>query len=435
MSDFLELDVELSLGRTLNQTLTNTYDVAITAVIFSPVCFLLVLLFVVLRRFSVTVFSPRTIVLDEDARPTRLPRSFFTWVPLLFKSDFDDSVLTNVGMDAYVYLRIIRLGAILCLFAAPVHLLVLGPLYSSQGAVEDVEDTDYLQSISLSNVQGDSPGALDSYWVACAFVYTFTAFGMLLLRHEYRHFTAIRQSRHGAPRSYTALVERLPEHLRSEEKLKVYFDNVFPGAVARIDIVPVGATVKDLAWLVARRDALVMKLERAKLDSVEGKVEATHLQFDLVDADQRQEEEGKERTLCGIPLASRACCYGRLPHLFQCGTWVKSVEYYTNALAAVEERLVNVRERAIRRARNGNVDVASDISSDKEEQWETERLSTISEDPNSIFSKPLAELNREEALKLLGDESTVPHALEFSAAFVTFNALLPRTIVSEPRLV
>ncbi|ORZ21952.1 late exocytosis, associated with Golgi transport-domain-containing protein [Lobosporangium transversale] len=66
--------------------------------------------FCIVRHWSKKIYQPRTYLVNKDLRPPELPPGIFTFVTASFKVK-DTELLDKVGLDAYMFLRFLRMSA------------------------------------------------------------------------------------------------------------------------------------------------------------------------------------------------------------------------------------------------------------------------------------------------------------------------------------
>lgn len=165
-----------------------------------------------------------------------------------------------VGLDAYMYLRYIKICLKLSVFLTFWGLLVLVPVYRTNHTTA-VSPWDYY---TIANV-------LTARWFAAIFGYIFAAYFCQLLLTEYTNFSLQRMQYFVNPNAsendpdtppqtyYTVMVERVPPKLRSAAALKDYFEKLFPGDVYHVEV---AMDLSDLNALCKRRHNVRDTLEK-----------------------------------------------------------------------------------------------------------------------------------------------------------------------------
>lgn len=161
------------------------------------------------------------------------------------------------GLDAYFYLRYIRMCYKITSVSALWGMIILFPTYASgeNGAVG-------WYFFSMSNVSQGSP----IIWVSIVFMYLFSAYVLFVIKQEYKHFVELRldflsKGDSTDPQThYSVMVENIPKELRSDSALYSYFDKLYPGRVHSANII---LKVPELEALSQRKLRLTRRLEKS----------------------------------------------------------------------------------------------------------------------------------------------------------------------------
>ena len=195
-------------------------------------------------------------MLPRSERSPELPRSWFSWFGTFWKIP-DAYALTHQGLDAYLFLRYLRVAFIISL----VSLGITWPILFPVNATGDNNQTQ-LEILSYSNINPDTEG---SRYYAHAFVaWVVYGFVMYMILRECIFYINLRQayllSPHYANRisSRTVLFTSVPDDYLDEAKIRAMFNN----SVRHVWIA--GKTDK-LDELVQERDKVAMKLEGAEV--------------------------------------------------------------------------------------------------------------------------------------------------------------------------
>ncbi|KAG0231886.1 hypothetical protein BGX31_005333 [Mortierella sp. GBA43] len=217
-------------GNSNNSTSTDSNNVSIRAftssLLFNAAIGIGVFVgFCIVRHWSKKIFI----------RTNELPPGAFSWITASFKVK-DTELLEKVGLDAYMFLRFLRMSAFL--FGACTLLAI--PIL-----------------LPLNMVDGINHGGLASMNIVAT---------MVLLWREMREFTRrrhayLRSRKHRkTPQSSTILVTAIPKGLNTEEALYNIF-NRFPGGVSKIWL---NRQPTNIVKLVKERDEVVQQLEMAE---------------------------------------------------------------------------------------------------------------------------------------------------------------------------
>jgi hypothetical protein len=199
--------------------------------------------------------------LYETRQHTRMHRS-----PAPFASSWwrealavtQEETLRCVGLDSYMFLRFLRLGARVC-FVGTVLSLVLIPVYATGESRGDA--TIKFNQLTLARVDQGS----DRIWAALIAWYIFVAFILYEFWHEWKLYFKNRsfflaRGDVDLPKDfrYAIRVEQIPEVYRSDMALEEYFERLFPNQVREATIC---LQMGNLEKLIAERHATILKLE------------------------------------------------------------------------------------------------------------------------------------------------------------------------------
>lgn len=104
--------------------------------------------FVAVRSRAAWKYAPRTRskTLRKDNYSPELPNTLFGWLPKLWAIP-DSYVLTHQGLDAYLFLRFLKMAVISCLVGAAICIPVLMAVDATGGGGQS-----QLNIISMSNI-------------------------------------------------------------------------------------------------------------------------------------------------------------------------------------------------------------------------------------------------------------------------------------------
>ncbi|KAF9426993.1 hypothetical protein BGZ94_005692 [Podila epigama] len=92
-------DANSSIDAFTSSLLVNT---AVAAGMFVAFC--------IVRHWNRKIYQPRTYLVPEAVRSPTLPPGIFSWITASF-SVSDSELFERVGLDAYMYLRFLRMSA------------------------------------------------------------------------------------------------------------------------------------------------------------------------------------------------------------------------------------------------------------------------------------------------------------------------------------
>mmetsp|Transcript_29380 Transcript_29380/g.66372 ORF Transcript_29380/g.66372 Transcript_29380/m.66372 type:complete len:1055 (-) Transcript_29380:9-3173(-) len=276
-------------------------------------CILLLSLYEILRRLIPSVYSQRLV--NEKRALTRHPNlrvamagnndakeeadegmtcsmpscradSFLEWVLPVYQTPWS-TIRELAGLDAYFYLRYIRMCLKLTLVSSFWAMVILCPVYASGGGGQSG-----CYYFSMANVL---PGNKFRVWVPTIFQWCFSLYISFCIRAELSHYVELRQQFLGGldevkdtksrnyrspdavlsgissdnssdtdreirQHRYSLLIEKVPVALRSNVALYSYFDQLFPGQVHSASI---AMNVPDLDQMSARRLRVCRRLEKS----------------------------------------------------------------------------------------------------------------------------------------------------------------------------
>ncbi|GJJ69766.1 calcium permeable stress-gated cation channel [Entomortierella parvispora] len=227
------------------------FNAALGAGLFAAFC--------VVRHWSKKIYQPRTYLVNKDIRSPELPPGAFSWITASFKVK-DTELLDRVGLDAYMFLRFLRMSAFFFAGCSLLSLPILVPL----NVVGGVGDSG-LGSMTIGNVQAGW-----RLWFHLTLTYIFSFSAIILLWREMREYTRRRHAflmseKHiKTPQATTILVTAIPKGLNTEEAMYNIF-NRFPGGVAKVWL---NRNPKNLLKLCRERDEVVTKLEMAEYNYI-----------------------------------------------------------------------------------------------------------------------------------------------------------------------
>ncbi|RIB08200.1 hypothetical protein C2G38_1983181 [Gigaspora rosea] len=280
--------------------------------------------FDLIRKKSARIFEPRTYIISEEKRSPPVPNGFLKWVkPTLTTSD--EELIARVGLDGYMFLRVIR--AFMKLFTAfsVIGICVILPLnhfgQSNQPGLE---------SFTIGNINDTK--RLYAHVIAC---YLFTAAILYMMYHEYYTYIRLRHEFLTTPehrvsaRATTILVLGIPHQLNKEPDLKNLY-NVFPGGVKRIWL---NSEPTELIDLTAKRTKALNKLEKAETVFLE-----KYLKYLAKDGGSGQDVEDGNK----IPTPLRPT-HKKIPLI---GKKVDSIETYRNEINQLNKDINDLRTQS-----------------------------------------------------------------------------------------
>lgn len=233
-----------------------------------------VLLFVLLRTRLHRIYEPRAYIeyLQDEKRMPRLPRRPWGWVVPIFRIFLDKkTIIEKSGMDAYFFIRFLRMVLIIFVPA----LLLVWPILLPLNIVSGVNDSppagqsavNGLDRLAFGNVSRKNT---NRYWAHLILAYIFVIWTCLVFLYEMLNYTKVRQewltsNKHRAKASATTiLVTTIPKNLLDETKLRHLYSSL-PGGVKNVWL---NRDFSNLLVDINDRDAIARRLELAELNLI-----------------------------------------------------------------------------------------------------------------------------------------------------------------------
>ncbi len=177
-----------------------------------------------------------------------------------FRSD-DVEIIIKCGLDAYLFLRYLRLLLVIFVPLALLILPVLLPvnLVSGDSLKYEITGLDRLSSINVA------PNHTIRYWVHMSMALIVILWVAYVFAKEMQFYTRLRQhsiatSQQSGLFGTTVLITDIPPHLRDVSKLKALY-SVYPGGVSNVIL---NRKYDSLLTDIDKRDQLIGELESAE---------------------------------------------------------------------------------------------------------------------------------------------------------------------------
>lgn len=225
--------------------------VALTAAVYISI-------FLVLRKSHRRFYAPRTYLgsLRESERSPPLPNGLLNWIGAFWKiSDYHP--LQHQSLDAYLFLRFMKILIVICFVGCCITWPVLFPINITGGGGETE-----LNLLNYSNV--DSKTQSNRYYAHAFIAWIFYGFVMYMIVRESVLYINLRQAFLLSPMysnrisSRTVLFVSVPDEYLDQARLR----KVFGDSVKHIWI---AGETKKLDDLVQERDKVAMRLEKAEV--------------------------------------------------------------------------------------------------------------------------------------------------------------------------
>lgn len=213
--------------------------------------------FILLRRYFRKVYQPRSYLPIPSKRSEPLSSGWLSWIPQIIMAD-DEQIIHQNGLDAYCFLRFLRL--LLYIFT-PITILswtILLPVYAANSGGNKIG----LDRFTYGNIGLTAQVRLTAPLVLA---YVFTFYVLYLLKVEIEAFITKRQafltsSNYCArPESRTVLLTGIPNDLLDADALRQFASHL-PGGARRVWV---ARDIKDLPEIFERQQTAFSKLEGA----------------------------------------------------------------------------------------------------------------------------------------------------------------------------
>lgn len=239
------------------QKASNSLSGMLTSLVTNGLVFLAIIgAFLILRKSQKRIYSPRTYMsaIPKERRVEPLPSGALGWFKGLLSKD-EDYVLSHTSLDAYFFLRYLKVASTVCLVGCFITWPILFPINALGGG-----GSKQLDLVNFSNI--DKSSHKNYYYAHALVAWVFFAFVMFTIYRELMHYTAIRHAYLLHPMyadrisSRTVLITSIPENYMNVPALLKMFDGV-----TRIWI---NTNIKELEEAVKERDKVAGKLEGAE---------------------------------------------------------------------------------------------------------------------------------------------------------------------------
>lgn len=300
---------------------------------------LLAIAFSLIRPYNQAVYAPKLKHADEKHAPLPIGKKPWSWITVLLGTK-EDHLIQQIGMDAIIFLRFIRMCRNMFLVLSVFGMGILVPTYVTQqyytGPSNNVtpqkrdgdggaNNNGWLLTITPRTVKPDAMWAQ----VVVAYLMNFTVAGFLWwnyrrvmeLRRKYFDSDEYQSSLH----SRTLMLFDLPREASSDEGIARIIDGVVPNAsFARTAI---ARNVKGLPDLIEQHSSAVRKLEE---------VLAKYLKHPQALPEKRPtcKPSKKDRNRSTYPSGQR----------------IDAIDYYTNRIKDLEVEIKAVRAAVDRRS-------------------------------------------------------------------------------------
>lgn len=216
------------------------------------------LIFLILRRTQKRYYAPRSYIgsLRESQRTPALPGGFLNWIGSFWKIP-DTLALQTQSLDAFLYIRFIRVTVMISFVGCCITWPILFPVNATGGAGQS-----QLDILSYSNI--DQATESNRYYAHALVAWAFLGFVLYTIFRECVYYINLRQAFLISPfyservSSRTVLFTSVPDYFLEERRLRKIFGN-------SVTHVWVTGDAKKIDELVENRDKAAFKLEKAEV--------------------------------------------------------------------------------------------------------------------------------------------------------------------------
>ncbi|KAI0792351.1 DUF221-domain-containing protein [Abortiporus biennis] len=251
----------MSSNSELSGATSATTETFVTALVFNAIVFGAELAaFTLLRPYFPAIYQPRTyIVPDEDRRPKPISSKFYAWPLAVFKADYRDIKHSN-GLDAYFFVRFLRMMSIILL---PIWIFSWIILLPATAVNTSVAEHTGLDRFIFGNVANNKQNRYAAHLIL---TYFFTFWVWWNIKKEMKHFITTRQRwlidpvNSSSAQANTVLITGIPRRYLTEAALFKLFSHL-PGGVRKVWL---NRDLKEMPDIYDRRLKALNKLESAE---------------------------------------------------------------------------------------------------------------------------------------------------------------------------
>ncbi|EPE02241.1 phosphate metabolism protein 7 [Ophiostoma piceae UAMH 11346] len=218
------------------------------------------LIFLILRRTQPRWYAPRTYLgtLKATERTPALPNGMFNWYKSFFHLP-DVYALQHQSLDAYLFLRFLRMTVIVTFVGCVITWPVLFPVNATGGGGQS-----QLDILSYSNVDASTFKKRYRYFAHLFVSWIYYIFIMYLIFREFIFYINLRQAFLLSPvyaqrlSSRTVLFTSVPDSIRDERRIR----KIFGAAVRNVWVI---RDTKELDENVKNRDKAAFRLEKSEI--------------------------------------------------------------------------------------------------------------------------------------------------------------------------
>ncbi|KAJ5893660.1 hypothetical protein N7495_005351 [Penicillium taxi] len=252
-----QLVARATTSEDVTQTSSSASALVSTLIPALIIFFVMVGLFVILRRSERRMYMPRTYIgyLKPWQRTPDSPTGLTDWIISMYKLP-DTYVLQHHSMDAYLLLRFLKLAALIMLVGCFITWPVLFPVNATAHGGES-----QLDLLSIANI--DAKKDAGRYFAHCFIAWIFVSFIFVMITREHIYYINLRQAYFFSPAyanrisSRTVLFTAVTDDYLNKDKLRAMW------GIDKVKNVWLATDTKELEEKVKDRDSAAIKLEGA----------------------------------------------------------------------------------------------------------------------------------------------------------------------------
>ena len=196
--------------------------------------------------------------------PPKPPFKFLNWPIIVLRSaKNEEELIKYMGVDAFMFLRFMRLCLSFLIKVSLLSVIVLVPIYSTGKNKQPG-----LDQFSIGNLDFKST----KLWAPCFIIYLISYFFLGMLADEYKNFVEVRKTfvahreansgpiNSSAIKQHSVMVENIPEKYQNDAALHAFFEKLFPGQVINAVVTQ---DLGELEGILEKREVVLFKLEAA----------------------------------------------------------------------------------------------------------------------------------------------------------------------------
>ncbi|KAJ6262639.1 hypothetical protein Dda_3451 [Drechslerella dactyloides] len=219
--------------------------------------------FILIRRRLARIYEPRTYMVPERKKTVAPPKGWFSWLPAMLTTR-DPEYISKSGLDAFCFLRFLRMMLKICILQAVLIMPIMLPL-NATGGMDKRENSPVqgLDRLSWGNIAPEKEERRTAALLMAVY-----AIGVVLYvtYDEMRGFVRLRQAYLTSPQhrlrasATTVLVTSIPKKWMTYDEMINLYD-ILPGGLKNVWL---NRDYSDLVEKIELREHYSKKLEEAE---------------------------------------------------------------------------------------------------------------------------------------------------------------------------